>query len=163
MILVNGLHSRVDRFLEDFTTWASSHTDIQAIALIGSYARGTATDSSDVDLMMITNHPDDYLKQTEWISIFGEIERQQIEDYGKVTSIRVWYIGDLEVEYGITDEDWISFPFDEGTRQVIQDGLSILFERNENLSLIRHLISENFKPQNQMQSSNIKKEHIDND
>jgi len=132
---MNNLSNQVNRFLEAFTAWASSRDDIQAVALIGSYARGTATNSSDVDLVVISKHPDYYIKQTKWTSRFGEITRQQIEDYGKLTSIRIWYTDGLEIEYGISDENWVSFPLDVGTRQVIQDGLLILFERNEILSL----------------------------
>jgi predicted nucleotidyltransferase len=132
---MNYLSNQVNRFLEAFTAWASSRDDIQAVALIGSYARGTATNSSDVDLVVISKHPDYYIKQTKWTSRFGEITRQQIEDYGKLTSIRIWYTDGLEIEYGISDENWVSFPLDVGTRQVIQDGLLILFERNEILSL----------------------------
>jgi len=136
---------RVNRFLEDFTAWASSRADIQAVALAGSYARCTATDSSDVDLVVITSYPNYYLEQKKWAAKFGEIGRQQTEDYGKLTSIRIWYTIGLEVEYGITDEDWVSLPFDEGTRQVIQDGLVILFERNELLSRAESQIERKFQ------------------
>jgi hypothetical protein len=62
------------------------------------------------------------------------IEKQQIEHYGLVTSIRVWYVDILEIEYGITDERWVSLPLDEGTRQVMADGIRILFERGNILS-----------------------------
>jgi hypothetical protein len=49
-------------------------------------------------------------------------------------SVRVWYLDGLEVEYGITDEDWASTPLDEGTRQVIADGMVVLFEQEDMLS-----------------------------
>jgi hypothetical protein len=52
-----------------------------------------------------------------------------MEDNGKVTSIRTWYKNGLEEEYGITGEDWASIPLDEETRQLIQDGIKVLFER----------------------------------
>jgi predicted nucleotidyltransferase len=136
--------------LEDFTAWASSRTDIQAVALVGSYARGTAKDSSDIDLVLISKHPEHYLKKTEWITRFGHIQRQQTEDYGKLIAIRTWYFGGLEVEYGITDEDWVTLPLDEGTLRVIQDGLRILFERNRLLSHIMKQIDMNTKPPNQI-------------
>jgi len=67
---------------------------------------------------------------------------QQVESYGKVTSIRVWYFDNLEVEYGITGEDWISLPLDAGTRQVIQDGMEVVFERDASLSLVGDQVSE---------------------
>ena len=134
--------NHVNRFLEDFTAFASSRADVQAAALVGSYARGTPTESSDVDLVVITSHPHDYLEQTEWATRFGQIAKQQTEDYGKLTSIRIWYTNGLEVECGITNEDWISLPLDEGTCQVFQDGLLVLFERNGLLSLVECQIKQ---------------------
>jgi len=145
--------NRVNRFLEDFAALASSRADIQAVALVGSYARGTATESSDVDLVVITSHPHNYLKQTEWATKFGEIARQQTEDYGKLTSVRIWYTDGLEVEYGITNEDWVSFPLDKGTCQVFQDGLLILFERNGLLSLAESRVKRKSKTSEQSKDS----------
>ena len=37
-------------FLDVFLAWASAQPDVQGIALVGSYARGTAGDDSDIDL-----------------------------------------------------------------------------------------------------------------
>ena len=59
---------------------------------------------------------------------------QQAEDYGLITSIRVWYIDGREIEYGITDERWAAIPLDEGSRRVISDGMQVLFEQNHILS-----------------------------
>ena len=124
----------IDIFLREFVDWADSQPDIKAVALVGSYARNAATESSDVDLVLITSRPQRYLLDREWTRRFGEIHRQQVEHYGKVTSIRVWYTDGREVEYGITDESWAAAPLDEGTRRVIEDGMRILFERGHLLS-----------------------------
>jgi hypothetical protein len=51
------------------------------------------------------------------------------EDWGRVTSLRVWYADGLEVEFGIADRSWASAPLDVGTRRVIEDGLVVLFDR----------------------------------
>ena len=77
---------------------------MQAIALVGSYARGAARDDSDIDLVILMDQPQNYLKNLKWIKHFGIVEKQQTEDYGKLTSIRVWYQNSAvaEVEYGIT-------------------------------------------------------------
>ena len=128
---------RINQFLSEFTDWCSTQPDIAALALVGSYARNAATETSDVDLVVMTNHPDHYLKDLNWIQSFGQVERQQIENYSKLTSIRVWYKNGLEVEYGITDESWAALPLDEGTREVISGGMRVLFERDNILS--RHL------------------------
>jgi len=102
--------------------------------LEGSYARDAATETSDVDLVIIANHPEKYLEDTEWLWRFGTVRRQQVEDYGLLASIRVWYSDGLEVEYGLTGPRWAARPLDAGTRRVMADGMQILFERGGLLS-----------------------------
>ncbi len=129
---------RVNRFLNRFTDWARARSDISGLALVGSYARNTPTETSDVDLVLITTQPDHYLTDPGWIHYFGQVDRWQVEDNGRLTSIRVWYKDSLEVEYGVTDESWAALSLDEGTREVISGGLQVLFERGNILS--RHQI-----------------------
>jgi predicted nucleotidyltransferase len=129
---------QVNQFLNEFTDWASAQSDIRAVALVGSYARNCATATSDVDLVVITNCPDKYLCNLGWTRQFGSVRHQQIEDYGKLISVRVWYADGREVEYGITDESWAALPLDEGTQRVISDGMRVLFEREPLLS--RHQV-----------------------
>jgi predicted nucleotidyltransferase len=128
---------KVRQFLSEFSRWAACQPDILATALLGSYARNEATRASDVDLVIIAREPKTYLKDTRWAQQFGAISRQQIESYGKVRSLRVWYLGGHEVEYGFTDEMWPALPLDEGTKKVISDGMQILSERGGILSRLR--------------------------
>ena len=121
-------------FLDAFVPWASAQEDIQAIALVGSYARGAAREDSDIDLVLLTDRPQKYLEDLEWIEGFGLVEKHQTEDYGRLISIRVWYQNGVEVEYGITVPDWAAIPLDAGTRKVIQVGMIVLFERGNLLS-----------------------------
>lgn len=114
----------VHQFLGEFSRWTASQPGILATALLGSYARNEATEASDVDLIIIATEPKTYLQDTRWAQRFGTISRQQVESYGKVTSLRIWYSGSHEVEYGFTDESWSGLPLDEGTRKVISDGNS---------------------------------------
>ena len=128
---------KVNQFLKYISQWASIQSDIQAIALVGSHASGTATETSDVDLVIIIDDPSQYLHNLLWTERFGTVHKQQVEKYGLVTSIRVWYDDGLEVEYGITNDVWAAEPLDKGTQKVIADGMRILFERGAILS--RHL------------------------
>jgi predicted nucleotidyltransferase len=121
-------------FIEDFMRWSRRRKDIRAVALVGSYARETATEISDVDLVIIAEKPEVYTTSTEWIRVFGKAIAQQVEDYGKLISLRVWYESGLEVEYGFTTRDWIKTPLDKGTKRVIDDGLRVLFEKEALLS-----------------------------
>ena len=128
---------QVDQFLTEFSRWAASQTDILAVALVGSYARNEVTDTSDVDMVIIASKPETYLRDTRWAQYFGTINRQQFENYGKVTSLRVWYSDGQEVEYGFTDETWSAVPLDEGTQKVISNGMRILSERGSVLSRLK--------------------------
>jgi predicted nucleotidyltransferase len=67
-------------FLTAFIGWASEQPDVQAIALVGSYARGAARDDSDIDLVILTDQPPQYLDDVQWIDRFGVVEKQQTED-----------------------------------------------------------------------------------
>jgi predicted nucleotidyltransferase len=124
----------IQDFLNAFVAWASEQDDIQAIALVGSYARSEARDDSDIDLVILTDRPEKYLESTEWTKQFGAVEKHQIENYGKLTSLRVWYQNGIEAEYGFTAPDWAEIPLDAGTQEVIHGGMSVLFERVDVLS-----------------------------
>lgn len=121
-------------FIEDFMRWSRRRKDIRALALVGSYAREVAKETSDVDLVIITNDPQKYISDTEWTRVFGTVITKNVEDYGKLTSVRVWYESGLEIEYGFTTRDWVKKPLDKGTKRVIDDGLRVLFEKEKILS-----------------------------
>ena len=121
-------------FIEDFIRWSKKRKDIRAVALVGSYAREAATEASDIDLVVISEKPREYIANTEWTRVFGKAIAQKVEDYGKLTSLRVWYESGLEIEFGFTTRDWAKTPLDKGTKQVIDDGMRVLFEKEVLLS-----------------------------
>lgn len=125
---------KIAGFLNAVGKWAADRPDILAVALVGSHARGQATDRSDVDLILLVDRPRRYLEKTDWLSRFGVVAKQKTEFYGSVTSLRVWYAGGPEVEYGITTREWGADPLDEGTQRVIRDGMKVLYEREPLLS-----------------------------
>jgi predicted nucleotidyltransferase len=122
------------RFLEQVAEWASDQKDILAVALVGSHARGEARWDSDIDLVLLAEDPQKYLGDAGWPEQFGPVLRRQTEYYALVTSVRVWYAGGREVEFGWTSRAWAAEPLEEGTRRVIQDGMRVIFERGTILS-----------------------------
>lgn len=124
----------IQNFREAFVGWAAEQADIQAVALVGSYARGEARDDSDIDLVILTDQPSKYLDDIQWIERFGVVEKQQTEDYGKLISLRVWYRNGPEVEYGFTAPEWAAAPLNAGTKEVMLGGMLVLFERGNLLS-----------------------------
>jgi len=121
-------------FFKQINTWSESQSNIIAIALVGSYARGEATESSDVDLVIITASPEAIINNPAWIENFGCPNKVNLEDWGKVQSIRALYPNGLEVEFVITGMNWLAQPIDEGTVSVIKDGIQVVFERGGSLS-----------------------------
>jgi predicted nucleotidyltransferase len=127
----------IETFLRRVSDWAFTRSDVLALAVVGSHARGTATSNSDLDLVLICKNTAQYLHNTDWVQQFGVVEKQQVEEYGLLTSLRIWYREGPEVEFGLTDERWAALPLDEGTRRVMEEGIRILFERG--IILSRHL------------------------
>src|SRR4029079_14451425 len=93
---------KVSTFIELFSSWARTQSDIEAVALVGSYARGAAVADSDVDLVILTADPDRFLRDRPWIAIFGKVARYQNEDYGRGTSVRVFYSTAMWGELGFS-------------------------------------------------------------
>lgn len=121
--------AHIREFIDAITAWSAAQSDILAVALVGSYARNLASEASDIDLVLLVKDPSLYLADTAWASRFGSIASQSIEDWGMVTSLRVFYAPEPEVEYGFTTAAWAAQPLDDGTRRVIQDGMLVLYER----------------------------------
>ena len=119
----------ISNFLSDVVEWATQNDDIRALILVGSHARGEARMDSDIDLVIMTTDPDRYI-DNPFIDRFGKVARFQKEDWGRVTSIRAWYVQNgLEVEFGITTPVWIERPLDEGTLRVLSDGYVLLVDK----------------------------------
>jgi len=114
--------------LEPFVSWATTQPDIEGVALVGSYARGTATEDSDVDLMILTTDSTRYLKNHDWLSLFGEVKESRNETWGCVETVRATYRTSFEIEYNFSAPSWAGIPIDSGTRRVVTDGIKILFD-----------------------------------
>ena len=61
----------VARFLILFTEWAAAQPDIQAAAVVGSQARGSAGPASDLDLVILAESPERFAADRSWIETFG--------------------------------------------------------------------------------------------
>src|ERR1700716_58173 len=57
VVLGHGVH-QIEQILDSITAWAASRPDILGLALIGSRARGAATPSSDIDLIILATEPE---------------------------------------------------------------------------------------------------------
>jgi Nucleotidyltransferase domain len=129
--------ARIERVLERAVAWARRQPDIRGLALVGSWARGSARADSDVDLVVLTSRPDRYLADDGWTAALGDARVVHTQAWGPLTERRLLLEGDLEVEVGITGPAWAaSDPVDPGTRRVVTDGLRILHDPDGRLAAL---------------------------
>jgi uncharacterized protein len=129
--------ARVERVLERAVAWARQQPDIRGLALVGSWARGSARADSDVDLVVLTSRPGRYLADDHWTAALGDAEVVHTQAWGPLTERRLLVDGDLEVEVGITEPAWAATdPVDPGTRRVVTDGLRILHDPDGRLAAL---------------------------
>jgi hypothetical protein len=78
---------------------------------------------------LLASQPQNFVDEPEWIKFLGLVKSYEIENWGVVTSLRVYYEADLEVEFGLTSSEWVNLPLDEGTGRVISEGMEILVDK----------------------------------
>ena len=126
-----------EAFLSALAEWATRESEIMAIAVVGSHARGAARADSDVDLVLLVANPERYFASADWIKRFGEICSFRDEGWGRLRSRRVYYVSGLEVEFGFSDAAWASTdPVDLGTKTVVAGGLLCLYDPQRILRLL---------------------------
>ena len=123
------MEKQVQDLLHKVTRWAEAQPEILGLALVGSQARNEAQADSDIDFILLATEPHKFIDDSKWLKNFGSVKSHTLEDWGLVTSLRVFYHEGLEVEYGLTSREWASEPIDEGTRRVILNGMQILLDK----------------------------------
>ena len=118
-----------DLFLAQLKQWAAEDLGITALLIVGSYARGTNKPDSDLDLVILTSRKAEMVQDPDFINRFGDVERQQTEEYGACTSVRAWYRDGREIEFGLVEPSWASVPLDSGTHRVLSDGYLVLIDK----------------------------------
>ena len=131
----------IEGFLQKIQEWATKNQDVLAVGYVGSWARGTAKPDSDLDLMIITTTPEKYLETSDWTAFFGSLREVKSEDWGVVQTCRVFYEDDAEIEFDITTKDWTKTdPVDDGTKQVVREGMVIIYDPQDLLRKLKDAI-----------------------
>lgn len=118
-------------FMLSIKKWAEYDENIRSVILVGSYARQEQKIDSDIDLCLLMRNPNTFIRDPFSLKRFGQIEKICEEDYGHVTSLRVFYDHDLEVEFGVTDIHWSKTPLDQGTKKVLEDGYKVIIDKDQ--------------------------------
>lgn len=113
----------------------AGRADVRGVLLVGSYARGAATPSSDVDLVVLTDNPRAYRDDVRWHEALPWAELgvapvgHRDGDHGAAWSRHVALDSGLVVEIGFAAPDWAAIhPADPGTLAVMRGGHLILHD-----------------------------------
>ncbi len=134
---------KIKLILEEVARWAACRAEIAAVALVGSWTRGTARVDSDIDLMILTDSLVLFRQDGKWVNeirwaMDTAIATWQDKDYGVVWSRHVCLHNKTQIEFSFGSLSWASIePVEAGTLRVISDGCQILYDPT---GLLRELI-----------------------
>jgi uncharacterized protein len=124
----------VELMLSELRTWAERERPARGAALVGSYASGAAHRDSDVDVVILVDDPEAFVRERwlggiDWRRLGASPVAAHLAQYGDVWSNHVRLDNSLEVEFGFAPLSWAGGrPLDSGARQVISDGCRILYD-----------------------------------
>ena len=108
---------------------------MEAVFLVGSYARGEAGMASDVDLVIVTAHVDQLAEDASW---FAQLRPGstliRARAWGPLLERRYRLRNGLQVDLGLVAPAWAALPLDRGTRRVLSDGHTVLYDPHGLLS-----------------------------
>ncbi len=124
---------RFDPIRRSFTALADRCEDISAIVIIGSQARTAekADDLSDLDLLLATDRPEDYLYSDEKLSSVGKIMISFTEPtLGGASERRILLSGSLDVDIiPLRPEDFSHMLEQHIADTIFSRGYSVLYDR----------------------------------
>ena len=127
--------AEVQALLSRASAWAAQRHDIRALALVGSWARGTARQDSDVDLILLSVEPETYVDGSDWLRGLAEGSLLAPKPWGAITERRLVLTGGLELDIGIGTPSWAGVsPADQGTQSVVARGFGSLYDPDDLLA-----------------------------
>ena len=126
----------VETFIKTLQDWVAERADVVAAAIVGSWARDAASEGSDVDVVLLTETPKIYLEYKDWIAgLAPSAELLRTGDWGVIEERRLLLPSGLEIEVGIGSPAWAhTAPVDPGTRAVVCNGLTPIFDPQDVLA-----------------------------
>ena len=129
---------QVERICRAIATWADRESRIDAVALVGSWARNEAHADSDIDLMILTSDPEQFFHSNIWFHsiLWQEFNLQLVSHYDRVYGVvksRHFCFQDRQrIEFSFGDPTWASIdPIESGTFAVVSSGLKIICDRHQ--------------------------------
>jgi hypothetical protein len=126
--------AQLEHVLAPVVAWARSRSDILGLAVTGSWARGTARQDSDIDLVVLAGEPQAFRYDETWLADIhwnaAHVAGWHDADYGTVWSRHVRMEPPCEVEFTFCGRSWTATdPVDPGTASVVANGFRVLLDK----------------------------------
>jgi len=126
---LKGRRRHAAQLVGDLTRWAQQEPAVQAVCLVGSYARGAERLASDVDVMVLSADLDAHGPVSGWFQRLRPGSRLlRVATWGPVQEQRWRLRCGLVAEIDLGPVGWAGVPLDGGTRRVLADGHRILHD-----------------------------------
>jgi aminoglycoside 6-adenylyltransferase len=130
--------------IERLTAWAESTLDVRAALIIGSRARADhpADEWSDLDLLVFTHDPEQFIHSAEWATRIAPTWLTFVERTGdgKTWERRTLYEGGLDVDVALNPAEWLDGMILQGVPRdaadVIRRGVKVLIDKDGKLAQI---------------------------
>jgi aminoglycoside 6-adenylyltransferase len=123
-------------------TWAGIQEDIRLMAVIGSRSRKDvpADKWSDWDLMLVTTHPERYIKDGEWLNGIHKFHLTFLEQtpIGGLVERRVLFDGGHDVDFIPVPYQLIRDGIPPGAENVLRKGYMVLIDKDGLASKLPH-------------------------
>jgi len=132
MVAIAQLDHVVVPVVTPIVTWAQLRPDILGLALVGSWARGTARPDSDIDLVLLVSEP--FRRDDGWLADIGwpadRVVNWYDAEYGTAWSRHVRLEPPCELEFTFCAPAWAqTLPVDPGTFDVVSKGCRVLLDK----------------------------------
>ena len=125
------------QYIEVVTQWAASCDTVRALALVGSHVTEQAGPKSDIDFVILCDDKSKLTNDTAWVQQFGKVTSCTREEWGTVTSVRVFYSDRQEIEFGLAPPDWVELTFGDKIPEGASDRIKILLDDSNLLGKLR--------------------------
>jgi hypothetical protein len=126
--------AQLEQILAAISAWARSRADIHGLALVGSWARGSARRDSDIDLVLVVPDPQKFRSDEHWLGEIdwagGRVADWHDAEYGSAWSRHVALKPHCQIEFTFCAVSWAATdPIDTGTADVVSGGCRILVDK----------------------------------
>lgn len=133
---LKGRRREVERLVADLRLWGTDVTDVRAIAVVGSYARGAPRPGSDLDLVLLCEEPGRF---GPWLAEVPPLAPAQFlhrRAWGPLTELRLRRRSGLHIDVGVAPLTWAMVePLDLGTARVLRAGVRIVHDPDQLLAI----------------------------